>query len=352
MLYGRSPAFLTLAAVILLTTLPASGQSVISTHSGTIHYFEGSVYVDDKLLESHPGRFSSVLQGGVLRTQDGRAEVLLSPGVFVRVGERSAIRMVANALSNTRVELVAGSAIVDSAEPNPDTSVTLLCKNWSVRSREQGMYRIDYDPPRLWVLKGEAEVSAGAREPAVLVKQGNDVPFGQVLVPEKSLDPPQDTLSTWAEGRQQSISTDNAIAANIQDPASITATSPGYDTFTKFPMLGLSSIGPGWTTPYDASLAYQPGFNSIYLPGYNYLPFMVGLYAVGFPGVGSAHSGILPVIPRGPVLYPRPGSGVLSPPTNVPSYSPHPAPVHSVPVHSGSPVHPGTVGGVHVAPHR
>jgi hypothetical protein len=352
MRYGRSPAFLTLAAIILLTTLPADGQSVVSTHSGTIHYFEGSVYVDDKLLESHPGRFSSIPQSGVLRTQDGRAEVLLTPGVFVRVAERSAIRMLANALSNTRVELVAGSAIVDSAQLTPDTSVTLLCKNWSVRSHEEGVYRIDYDPPRLWVLKGEAEVSAGAREQAVLVKQGNDVPLEPVLVPEKSLDQPRDALSTWAEGRQQSISTDNAIAANIQDPASLTATSPGYDAFTNFPMLGLSSLGPGWTTPYDAFLIYQPGFNSIYLPGYNYLPFLVGLYAVGFPGVSSSHPGTWPATPRGPVLYPRPGSPVWSPPTYGSGYSPHPAPPHSVPVHSGPPVHPGTVGGAHVAAHR
>ena len=133
MLYGPSHAFLTLVVLTLLT-VPAGGQSVISTHSGVVHFFEGAVYVGEQPLESHPGRFSSVPQGAVLRTADGRAEVLLTPGVFIRVGEKSAIRMVANTLSNTRVELLAGSAIVDSAKSTPDTSVTLLYKNWSVRS--------------------------------------------------------------------------------------------------------------------------------------------------------------------------------------------------------------------------
>ena len=104
MSYGRACAFLTLAAVSRLA-LPAGAQSVISTHSGLIHFFEGAVYLGDQPLESHLGRFPSVPQGGELRTAEGRAEVLLTPGVFLRMGERSAIRMVSNDLADTQVEL-------------------------------------------------------------------------------------------------------------------------------------------------------------------------------------------------------------------------------------------------------
>src|SRR5271167_2991240 len=157
MFYGRTSAFWTLAVVTVLT-LPADGQSVISTRSGTVHFFEGAVYLGDQPLESHPGKFSSVPQGAELRTAEGRAEVLLTPGVFVRIGERSTIRMVANALSDTRVELLAGSAVVDSAGPSPGTSVTLIYRNWNVRFLEEGVYRIDSDPPRLCVPQGKAEV--------------------------------------------------------------------------------------------------------------------------------------------------------------------------------------------------
>ena len=347
MSYGRVHAFVTVFAATLLT-LPAVAQSVISTHSGVVHYFEGTVYVGDQPLELHPGRFSNVPPGAVLRTTDGRAEVLLTPGVFVRVGERSAIRMVTNALSNTRVELLAGSVILDSADPSPGTSVTLLYKNWSVRSHEQGVYRIDSDPQRLWVLQGEAEISAGADEQSLLVKQGMDVSFGPVLVPERSIGQPRDAFRSWAAGRQQSISTDNAIAANIKDPASITTSNLGYDAFTNFPVLGLSSLGAGWSTPYYSSLTYQPGFNSIYLPGYTYLPFLVGLYAEGFSTLSLPSRFVLP---RGPVLSPRHGILVSSPPS-LPSYSPHPAPVSPAPVHMGSPGHPSSVGGVHMGAHR
>ena len=121
---NRARVFSTLTAAIALA-LPVNAQSVISTHSGVIHFFEGAVYVGDRPLESHLGRFPSVPQGAELRTEEGRAEVLLTPGVFLRIGDRSSIRMVANDLADTQVELQAGSAIVDSGEPNSGTSVTL-----------------------------------------------------------------------------------------------------------------------------------------------------------------------------------------------------------------------------------
>jgi hypothetical protein len=108
-----------------------------------------------------------VPEGDELRTAEGRAEVLLTPDVFVRIGQRTTIRMVANKLSDTRVELLAGSAVVDSAEPGSGTAVTLIHRNWNVRFFERGVYRIDSDPPRLWVLQGKAEVSANPMGPGL-----------------------------------------------------------------------------------------------------------------------------------------------------------------------------------------
>ena len=257
MFYGRASAFRILAVVTVLT-LRAVGQSVISTRSGIVHFFEGAVYLGDQPLESHPGRFSIVPQGTELRTAEGRAEVLLTPGVFLRVGENSAIRMLASELSHTSVELLAGSAVVDSAEPSSGTSVTLIYRNWTIRFLEQGVYRVDSDPPRLWVLKGKAEVSADTLEGALSVGQGMNVAFASVLVPERSTGQPDDALSAWVERRQQSISADNAIAANIRDPASISASNSGQDPVST----NTSNSGHSFT-----------------LPGYIYLPLVLGLAA-------------------------------------------------------------------------
>src|SRR5579863_2094018 len=109
MSYHRACSFSTLAVATVLA-LPCDGQSVISTRSGVVHFFEGAVYLGGELLEPHLGKFPCMAQGSELRTVQGRAEVLLTPGVFLRIGENSAIRLVANNLSDTRVELLAGSA--------------------------------------------------------------------------------------------------------------------------------------------------------------------------------------------------------------------------------------------------
>src|SRR5271163_2603282 len=102
---GPRTLFLTVLAV------SASGQAVISTHSGVVHYFEGAVYLNDQPLEPRLGRFLSMPEGAELRTEEGRAEVLLTPGVFLRIDRNSAIRMVSSSLADSRVELLSGSAM-------------------------------------------------------------------------------------------------------------------------------------------------------------------------------------------------------------------------------------------------
>ena len=320
MFRGRLNAFC-LLAVIPLLVCPLYGQSVISTHSGVVHYFEGSVYLGDQLLESHLGKFSTIPQGGELRTEQGRAEVLLTPGVFLRVGDHTAIRMLANQLSDTRVELLSGSAMVDSAEPTAAMSITLLYKSWSMRFPEQGLYRIDSDPARLRVIRGKAEVSGGSKSDALLVSQGMSVPLAQVLVPDRFTDHPHDMLGIWAEGRQQSISADNAIAANIQDPASLSVATLGLDSFTSFPMLGLSSVSPASSGVYGPLSTYQPGFNSIYLPGYTYFPNYT--YLLLLPA--TVRSGVSPIS-----IVPTYAGGSLA----IPLRSPHSAIGSTMPVQS------------------
>src|SRR3981081_3809939 len=94
--------------------LPVFAQSVISAHSGLVHYVEGQVLLDGKPVEVKITAFPEIKEGKELRTEDGRAEILLNPGVFLRMGENSAIRMVSNKLSDSRVEFLSGSMIIES----------------------------------------------------------------------------------------------------------------------------------------------------------------------------------------------------------------------------------------------
>jgi hypothetical protein len=314
----RACAFSTVAAVIALA-LPANAQSVISTRSGVIHFFEGAVYLADQPLKPHLGKYPSVPRGAELRTEEGRVEVLLTPGVFLRMGERSAIRMVANDLADTRVELQTGSAIVDSGEPNSDTSVSLIYKNWRVHFLQKGVYRINSDPPCLWVRQGEAEVFAGASGQPVSVEHRMSLPFAAVLVPEQSNEQSSDALTDWAEGRSESIAADNAITAQIdEDPASQTL---GLDGFTYFPPLGVPSLGVVSSGLYSSYTPYQPGFNSVYLPGYTYPPYVLGL-------LGRGYRTYLPPLTWRTGTPPR--AGTIGPIPRAPAH-PVPVPVHAAP---------------------
>src|SRR5580698_5839344 len=105
------------ALSLAMTVAVCSAQSVTSAHSGTLHYFEGDVAIDGAQVQSKVGRFSEIKEQSVLRTAQGRAEVLLTPGVFLRVGENSAIKMLDNRLISTRVELLSGTAMVESDDP-------------------------------------------------------------------------------------------------------------------------------------------------------------------------------------------------------------------------------------------
>ena len=130
---------------------------------------------------------------------------------------------------------------------------------------------------------------AAAGDAPVTVEQGNDLPLEAVLAPEKSAVDAPDSLRDWADGRAQSISADNAIAADIQDPATMNSAYAPMDAFTYFPLLGYPSPAQttggvyGGVSPYPSSLygtgLYQPGFYSLYLPGYTYRPLLLGAFA-------------------------------------------------------------------------
>lgn len=315
---GCVRAFSILAAFLFLA-LPSGAQSVVSTHSGVINFFEGNVYLGDQPLESHPGTYLSVPQGAELRTADGRAEVLLTPGVFLRMGERSSIRMVASSLADTQVKLQTGSVILDSGEPSPGTSVSLVYKDRRVHLLQKGVYRIDCDPPGLSVRQGEAEVFAANDGQPVTVASGMSLPLADdALVPQASTDLATDGFSDWNNGRSQSIAADDAITAQIgEDPT----TQTDADSFTYYPYLGLSSLGVVSPGPYTSYAPYQAGFYSIYLPGYTYQPLLLGLGGLGLRTY-------LPYSPYGRIgVSPRVGVPVGVPRTPVvvrpaPSYAP------------------------------
>jgi len=139
-------------ALVSAAVLPSGfSQSVISAHSGIVNFLEGVVFLDGQPLARKSGTFARLRDGSTLTTESGRAEVLLTPDTWLRIGEDSGIRMISDSISDTQVELLSGSAILDSARAPAGEFVTIVFRDSSIRILKQGHYRMDAEPPQLRV---------------------------------------------------------------------------------------------------------------------------------------------------------------------------------------------------------
>jgi len=254
------------ALVILIASTPVAAQSVVSTHAGVVHYFEGAVSIGGIPLQPQFGRFPEIAEGAELRTAEGRAEVLLGPGVILRVAEDSAVKMLSSSLSDARLEMVSGTAILESRDAQPGNSLVIVFKEWQVRVPQHGVYRIDSNPEQLRVYDGEVEVRAAQGTPAT-VKAGQTLALTSVLVPGETLGAPGDGFNGWAFDRTEAIAADNAAAADIVDdpalyPDLADASGLALAGYTYFPATAGSYMG------YGANGVWSPYVGPYY--GYTY----------------------------------------------------------------------------------
>ncbi|HWF08907.1 MAG TPA: hypothetical protein VG297_10610 [Bryobacteraceae bacterium] len=280
-----------------------SAQSVMPAHSGTLHYFEGDVSIDGATVQPQKARFQEIKEQGLLRTGLGRAEILLTPGVFLRVGENSAVKLLDNRLVSTRVEVLSGTVIIESDDPQmsvKDSPVTLIYKDYDIQMIKHGVVEISSDPAQVKVYKGEALVSTADNR--VNVKEGHLVPFGAALLAEKFDEKTGDDLLLWTRDRSQSLS-----AASMSSARSIYSGGSGY--------LGNSPYGLGgglWTNGwyYNSFLGmytfvpaggafFNPWGFGFFSPGSVYDYYVPSTYWYG--GGGSRGTGVTgrPVVVAG-----------------------------------------------------
>ncbi len=234
-------------AVAVLGVATVSAQSVISARPGVIHYTEGDVLLDNKLVQPKFGLFPDIKQDKVLRTELGRAEVLLTPGVFLRIGENTAVRMLANKLDDTRMELLSGTVLLECAEILEGNSISLVHNGKTIAFRKKGLYRLNSDPPELRTYDGEAEVLSG-RLP-LRVRAGRLANLDGEPVTTRFDTKAGDPLHRWSARRANYTAMANLSAAkSIRDT--------GYDWQLS-----------GWRwNPYFGLFTYIPGRGVYYSP--------------------------------------------------------------------------------------
>jgi hypothetical protein len=294
---SRSSLFLSVLACL---SPAASAQTVVAAHSGVINFFEGSVSVDGQTLEQKFGRFSEIKPGSELRTTLGRAEIMLTPGVMLRVDQNSTIRMVSNTLADTRLEFVGGAAILDSRNAAPGAPVHIAYKDFQMRFARAGRYRMDSDPAGLQVDQGEADVLL--RDKALLVKAGQALPFSSPLTAKMADIRDNTAFEQWDSDRSASISADNQSAADsdnlstaLNDPQNASGAS-GYDAggyfggLTPDPVVSGGYYASAGTVPLWLYPGFFPGV------GFGYMPLFVRLPAYG-SGIFPYRTGTIGRVP-------------------------------------------------------
>jgi hypothetical protein len=134
-----------MAALALAGSLAA--QPVAPARAGLISYTEGNVTVDGRAVWVADAHYPEVPAGGVLRTEAGRAEVLLAPCAALRLAENSSFRLVANAVAATRVELLSGSAIVEVGRLERGAALTVTVGETAAPIAKTGSYRFETGSP-------------------------------------------------------------------------------------------------------------------------------------------------------------------------------------------------------------
>jgi len=328
-------SLLVCAALAPVLAFPAWSQSVISVYSGVIHLAEGSVFLDNRPVDQKPGRFEEIKPGSELRLEDGRAEVLLTRGVFLRMGEGSAIRMVSNVLADTRVDLLHGPAIIDAAEPSPQTSVTVAVGETQIHVRKAGRYRFNSNPSELRVSDGDAEVTVAGDNKPYAVNSGHSLDLASGTIMRNS--PIADDLDNWDRDRSEAIARSNLAGTQTPDLGSYVDNAPNYP-----------GSYPGYPGSYGAAGLAGPGV--IAPPGV--ISSNLGLYP-GLLGVSPYSYGLLwgstyPYSLNSPLYYPSylilPRYGITtqpawghSPGTGVTHFPTTPGSLHSPVYHPTTP---------------
>ncbi|MFB3779293.1 MAG: hypothetical protein ACE141_16870 [Bryobacteraceae bacterium] len=191
-----------LILVVLLGTagLPLFAQNVISAQAGLVNFTEGPVLINEKATEPSRGTFPQMKEQDTLRTTWVRAELLLNPGVFLRVGRDSSFRLLSSKITDSKVELLSGSVVLEAGQMGKKTAVTLLLGDATISILKPGLYRLDAEPAGIKVFEGKAAVQSGGKR-VVEVKKGRFLSLAEDTVALKFDRKHGDALDQWSGKR-------------------------------------------------------------------------------------------------------------------------------------------------------
>jgi hypothetical protein len=261
------------AAVLTLAALSIPARAAIPAAPGVVNYIEGAASIDGQPITSKDIGQAEVKQNQTLATGQGKVEMLLTPGVLLRLGPNSQVRMVSPGLTDTRVEVLRGTAMVEATDLHKENNIRIVDHGVTTTLVKNGLYDFDANTPRVRVYDGKAIVQSNDKQ--VHAGKGKQVLLAADQLKAVSFDRNQrDDLYAWSSLRSQDLAQTSVHTVGLYG---------GYPYAYGY--------GPGWYwDPYFTSYAFLP-YN-----GFLYSPFGFGFYSPwafygGFYGGGYYRGG-------------------------------------------------------------
>ena len=320
-------------ALLLALTSTAYSQNrekfVVSAKAGGVNAVTGGASMRHRNTEWLQLTIKEDLEAGdVVKTGvDGRVEMLLNPGSYMRVGENSEFELADNSLENLEVRLVRGTAIVEvTGADDEELFIGITTPHTRMSIVRRGLYRVSVVPgdnTELIVRKGRVMLEDSHTK----VKGGNKVIFSSTSFSVAKLEDSDKknlaALDGWSKDRSQTLAKANS---KIND-RTLNALANGFNDDWFFGS-GFRRHSLGfWLYSARANcytfIPYYGSYGSPYGGGYSRSIFGGGFgtwgygRSVGGPvrqgNVGSAEG--RPGPPASPAVFPSAGQGA---PTHAP----------------------------------
>ena len=298
-------------------------QYVISAKAGGVNFVSGTVTVNRKDGTSGYLLNRDELQIGdrVTTSADGKAEILLNPGSYMRIGGNTSFEFVTTDLEDLEVSLKSGSAVFEVIAAN-EFRVSVRMPKSSVSLTHSGVFRVDVladGTSKLSVFKGKASIGPAGKTEVASGRTATLVPGG-ISVTKFDRDT-KDELDIWSKERGKDLMKVNAQLERkaLQNSLLNSFTASRWNMYNSFglwifdPMRRMSCFLPfgyDWSSPYG----WYYGFDiwSLRLPWYvfqpRYYPPNTGGGSSGGTTTGGTTGGGGNATPRNP----RNPSGIVS----------------------------------------
>jgi hypothetical protein len=198
-------------------------QNAISAKAGMINVIDGDAF----LLEAKGGapikvepkltEFINVKEGQVLKTTEGRAEILLNSGSCLRLWDESSFKLISSRISDARLEVLSGSALIEVMQVIEGNEISVLLKDATVTLTKGGIFRFEANPARIRVQMGEALVDYEGQQ--ITLKSGKQLTStANGWVVDKFEVKESDALLRWSKRRASYMAMASVSSARQATP--------------------------------------------------------------------------------------------------------------------------------------